>query len=353
MTELPERPFQKVSCDLFEFKTQHHLVLFDLYSRFIEIAHLRQQTSETVINSLKNIFSRHGIPELIITDNGRQFTSKEFQNFADSWQFSHRTTSPYHSQANGGAERAVKEAKKILSQEDPALALLIHRSTPTTPTGESPAMLAYSRNLRTTLPCLPSTLEPRTVNKEAIRDRDTRSKLSNKLNFDRRHGSKELPELLPGDTVLQKLDNEKQWDNPATVVKQCAPRSYEIQSSKGLYRRNRRHLMRTSGPLPQPVQIPVVPMNQPAVPNSDPVLPLPSQPTPRQQKQPTQTQPVRGNQPIERNAEASCGHHSSGVSTTSQPVEPTQMTSKGQPAATPPATMTRRGRTIKKPLRYT
>ena len=360
-SELPERPFQKVSCDLFEYKKQQYLVLFDFYSRYIEIASLRQQTtSESVIKSLKDIFARHGIPELLISDNGRQFVSREFQDFSDSWQFSHRTSSPYHPQANGGAERAVREAKRILSQDDPALALLIHRSTPTSPTGESPAMLAYGRNLRTTLPCLPASLEPCLVNKDNIRERDTRSKLNSKASFDRRHGAKELPELLPGDTVLQKLDDEKGWSEPATVIRQCAPRSYEIRSHKGLYRRNRRHLMRTSRPIPQPVQItlPTVPFFPPA---PDPVpsqLPCPQQ---REPSQAQQQQQSSGLPPIRPRAEASCSRrHSLGVSSPSQPSEQQTktMTDGASPASplttssTPSPVMTRRGRAVILPARY-
>ena len=353
MSELPDRPFQKVSCDLFEFQKQHYVVLFDFYSRYIEIANLRQQqSSESVIKSLKEIFSRHGIPELLISDNGRQFSSKEFQEFSDSWQFTHRTSSPYFPQANGGAERAVREAKRVLSQDDPALALLIHRSTPTAPTGESPAMLAYGRNLRTTLPCLPVSLDPCLVNKEAVKDRDTRSKLSSKANFDRRHGAKELPELLPGDTVLQKLDNEKEWSDPATVIKQCAPRSYEIRSSKGLYRRNRRHLMRTSRPIPQPVQIslPSVPLTQPTTP--DPVLPM--RPCPQQSQPPQQEKPTPAPQQQPRSSSGSShGHHSLGVSSTSQPSETSEMVAGTSQASSPIRPMTTRsGRAITRPARY-
>ena len=363
--ELPERPFQEVSTDLFEFKKQHYVVLVDAYSRYIEIANLRQQTtSESVIKSLKNIFARHGIPELVFSDNGPQYDSKDFKTFSESWQFTHDTSSPHYPQSNGGAERAVREAKRILSQDDPALALLIYNSTPTSPTGESPAKLAFGRNLRTTLPCLPSTLDPCLANKDAVRDRNARNKLSSKASFDRRFGTRELPELLPGDTVLQKLDNEKQWSEPATVLRQCAPRSYEIRSRRGVFRRNRRHLMRSSRPIPQPVQIHLQnpSLTPPPAPIPGPPQPLtPKPPMPQQQQQsgaspgrPTPSPPGQRGSPTQPSGQRGSptqpsGQRGSPTQPSGQPSTPTQPpgqpSSPTQPPGQPKKT-TRSGRSI-------
>ena len=326
----------------------------------------------------KNILSRHGIPEKIISDNGRQFTSRDFQDFAEKWGFVHVTSSPHYPQANGMAERAVKEAKNILSQEDPFLALLIHRSTPTSTTGSSPAQLACGRNFRTNLPCLPSILDPEIVDRETVHRRDSKAKLSNKFHFDRRHGAQSLPELLPGDTVLQKLDGEKSWSDPATVLRQCAPRSYEIKTQKGLYRRNRKHLMRTPRPPPTlPVPVPAInPSNQPSPIHShssnggqksisasrtpaslqlSPALtPVPASQQAsagkQQQSEGLQTSSP-GHQPIQHfYAEASTGQHSLRASSTSQPSEPVCRDERGGQPSTPK--MTRRGRIIKTPERY-
>ena len=82
-TLLPDRAFQMVGADICESKGDQYLIVSDYFSRYIEIAHLKNATSFCVIQSMKNIFSRHGIPEKVVTDNGRQFVSSEFQNFAD------------------------------------------------------------------------------------------------------------------------------------------------------------------------------------------------------------------------------------------------------------------------------
>ena len=65
-----------------------------------------------MIKKLKAHFSRHGIPEQLITDNGPQFVSRDFVKFAKEWEFGHFTNSQRHSQANDKAESAL--AKKII-----------------------------------------------------------------------------------------------------------------------------------------------------------------------------------------------------------------------------------------------
>lgn len=195
-TQLPDRPFQKVAADICDFKGQQYLILIDYYSRYLEIAHLPRITAEVVVGRMKNIFAHHGIPEAVITDNGRQFTSSEFQNFAEAWKCRHTTSSPHFPQSNGEAERAVQEVKKILAKQDPFFALLGYRATATMPTGTSPAELALGGKIGTTLPTLD--LLPKTVSRKKISEQDEKAK----HNYDRRRGAQHLPELQPGDSVL-------------------------------------------------------------------------------------------------------------------------------------------------------
>lgn len=53
-SKLPDRPWQKVATDLFEWQKSQYLLVVDYYSRFIEIAKLSSTTSANVINHLKN-----------------------------------------------------------------------------------------------------------------------------------------------------------------------------------------------------------------------------------------------------------------------------------------------------------
>lgn len=66
----------RIGMDLFEVKGEQYLIVVDYYSTFIEFAHLRQTTSGSVINHCRSMFSRHGIPEMVVSDNGSQFISQ-------------------------------------------------------------------------------------------------------------------------------------------------------------------------------------------------------------------------------------------------------------------------------------
>ena len=111
-------------------------------------------TADDVITHTKSIFARHGIPELVYSDNGPQFHLEAYKLFASEYQFSHVTSSPVYPQSNGEAERAVGTIKSLLRKEgDPYLGLLVYRST-LLAVGFSPAELLMSRRLRTTIPII-------------------------------------------------------------------------------------------------------------------------------------------------------------------------------------------------------
>ena len=156
--EIPTEPWFKVVMDLFSFRNKSYLVVVDYYSNYIEVCHLYHQTkSPDVISHVKAIFARFGIPRVVISDNGPQFSSTYFKNFAKSWDFEHKTYSPEYPKANGMTESAIKAVKRIFKKaykmnEDPYLALLALRSAPSTNDILSPAQKLFQRVLRTPLP---------------------------------------------------------------------------------------------------------------------------------------------------------------------------------------------------------
>ena len=111
--EFPTRCWQRVATDLFEINKQIWLLVVDFYSRWIEIAKIPNSGARTVIIHMKSIFARHGIPEIVMSDNGTCFSSREFADFASNYDFSHITSSPNHSQSNGLAERSVQTVKTL------------------------------------------------------------------------------------------------------------------------------------------------------------------------------------------------------------------------------------------------
>ena len=103
----PSKPWEMVATDLFTWDKAEYLIIVDYHSRFFEVAKLPDTKSTTVITHTKSAFARHGIPSELISDNGPQYSSKEFELFAKQWEFKHTTVSPLNPQANGLVEKAV------------------------------------------------------------------------------------------------------------------------------------------------------------------------------------------------------------------------------------------------------
>ena len=91
-TEIPDRPWSKIGVDLFEFKGQHYLMSVDYFSKWPEINKLDNVSSKNVIQYMKGQFSRFGIPDSVMSDNGPQFASAEFRTFAQEYEFSRVTS---------------------------------------------------------------------------------------------------------------------------------------------------------------------------------------------------------------------------------------------------------------------
>ena len=236
---LPELPWQRVGTDLFEFKGRSFLLIVDYYSRFIEVARLNRATSEEVILHTKGIFARHGIPEVVVSDNGPQYSSEAYAALARQFQFEHVTSSPHYPQSNGEAERAVQTVKNLLKKDgDPYLALLAYRSTPLK-CGFSPSELLMARKLRTNVPMTRGSLKPAVPDPTLLREREEQYRNRVQSNYDQHHGVRDLEPLSPGQTVWIPDRGEE-----AHIVQEAdTPRSYEVQTSEGTYRRNRRALI--------------------------------------------------------------------------------------------------------------
>jgi hypothetical protein len=165
MHEIPDRPWQKVGSDICELDGRKYLVTVDYYSKFFELDYLPDMCSDIVITKTKAHFARHGVPDIYVSDNGPQYTSAKFKSFANDWGFQHQTSAPGNSKANGVAEAAVKIAKRLMkkckrSGDDPYLALINLRNTPTEGVGSSPVQRLFGRRTKGDLPMAQTLLEP-------------------------------------------------------------------------------------------------------------------------------------------------------------------------------------------------
>ena len=233
-TELPEYPWQKVGSDLFELKGVHYLLVVDYFSHFVEISKMSSTTSASIISALKSIFSRYGIPLVFISDNGPQYSSKEFEEFSCKYNFQHITNSPHYSQGNGLAERMVQTVKKLLSRsDDPYLSMLVYRTTPLPWCGSSPAELLMGRRMRTNIPMLKERLIPELPDYNKFKECDKQFKQLQKSNYDHHHAvhSHSLPPL-PEDSKVW-VTTENRQISGQLVSRADTPRSYVVQTDTG------------------------------------------------------------------------------------------------------------------------
>ncbi len=232
----PKVPWTKVATDLFHITPleKHYLIIVDYTSKFFEVSEIENCQSSTVIEHTKQVFSRMGVPQEVVSDNGPEFSSGEYTIFAKNWKFKHNTTSPTYPQSNGCVERMIQTVKKTIkkcihSDEDIYLGLLALRTTPLTANTSDPATIIYNRQIRSNLPLIPHT-------KQVINPTRDYSMFQNK---------KELTPLKVGEKV--RLHNGRVgWTKKAIVESKCEqPRSYIVRTEDGNnLRRNRIHLQK-------------------------------------------------------------------------------------------------------------
>ena len=241
--EVPNRPWAKVGMDIFHLDNRNYLITVDYFSNYWEIDYLPDLKSETVIHKAKAHFARHGIPDCVVSDNGTQFSSEQFQKFSRKWGFEHITSSPGYAQSNGKAENAVKTAKRLLKKakadnKDPYLAILDFRNSPSHD-GASPVQKLMSRRTKTRLPTTPKLLKPKVQPGVSKKIKETKEKQAEQYN----KAAKNLAPLKVGQHVKVFNFQNHQWSIAATVIQKLPNRSYIVQVKNGnKLRRNRRHL---------------------------------------------------------------------------------------------------------------
>ncbi|KAI7789577.1 hypothetical protein IRJ41_019347 [Triplophysa rosa] len=230
----PSEPWQKIGTDFPGWKE-------------LSMALLPNTSAACVIMHMKSIFARHGIPQIVCSDNGPCYSSKEFQDFAVEYDFKHVTSSPLYPQSNGKAEKGVHIVKQLLKKAasrkgDPYLALLNYLASPLEH-GMSPAEILMGRKLRTTLPYVTKQNKNRAWRKKQICLKQKQKAIYDKT-------SRSLRPLATKDTV--RLENNNTWNKRATVLEAVNPRSYTVKTEDGqILRRNRRSLLKTQETMPE------------------------------------------------------------------------------------------------------
>ena len=157
-----ERPFQEIAIDFCSHAGQGYLIIVDCFSDWPEIVPMHKSTTTPRLTAaLRAHFCRTGVPDKIWSDQGPQFSSLLFREFAKQWGFQHITSSPRYPQSNGKAEATVKSMKKLirtawsgrsLNEDKLTRSLLQYRNTPSRRDGVSPAQKLFGHPIQDTLP---------------------------------------------------------------------------------------------------------------------------------------------------------------------------------------------------------
>ncbi|XP_064941035.1 uncharacterized protein LOC135594623 [Musa acuminata AAA Group] len=130
------------------------IVGVDYFTRWVEAEPLATITESQVEKFVwRNLVTRFGLPQSIVTDNGPQFAGRRFQEFCAKHKIQLRFSSVAYPQANGlaevtnrsivdGLKRRVSAARSAWIDELPSV-LWALRTTPKTPMGESPYSLTF------------------------------------------------------------------------------------------------------------------------------------------------------------------------------------------------------------------
>ncbi|XP_058827416.1 uncharacterized protein K02A2.6-like [Topomyia yanbarensis] len=208
---MPSEPWIDVAMDFLGLlpSGDYLLVIVDYFSRYKEICIMKKITSEETIKQTEPIFVRQGYPRTITLDNGREFISKEFEDYCRIKNITLNHTVPYWPQANGEVERQNSSLLKRLKishalhrdwKVDLLQYLLMYNTTPHSTTGKTPTELLRNKTIRSKIPSL-SDIETAPPVDSEFSDRDTILQYKGKVREDLRRHSKPS-EIKEGDTVL-------------------------------------------------------------------------------------------------------------------------------------------------------
>ena len=265
---LIDTPFKRVAVDIVgpiappsEAGHRYILTLVDYATRYPEAVPLKKNTTEAVAEALLDIYSRVGIPEEVLTDQGTQFMSECMQEVSRLLSIKGLTSTPYHPICNGLVERwngTLKSMLKRLCQDQPKQwhrlinpVLFAYREVPQESTGFSPFQLLYGRSVRgpgtilkelwtkeVNIPEVKSSYEYVTELQERLEDslKLAQEELEkSQKRYKRHYDRKAKPRRLEvGDRVLILLptDSNKllmQWRGPYTVESRVGANDYRVK----------------------------------------------------------------------------------------------------------------------------
>ena len=210
------------------------LIVVDAHSKWIEAIMMTTTTTSKTIAEIRKMLAAYGMLEQVISDNGPQFTSNEFDEFMKKNGIKHILTSPYHPKSNSEAEQAVqtfKSSLKVRGMEKEDLQtklsrfLLYYRTTTTTSIGLTPSELLMKRRLRTQLYLL----------RPSVMERMSKHQETSKQYADRKAQPRRFE--IGKSVFVENVKGEPKW-LPATITEKIGSVMYRVQVKNESRRRH-------------------------------------------------------------------------------------------------------------------
>ena len=209
-TRMPKHPWTTLHVDFYgPLQTQEYLlVVIDRYSRFPEVDIVHSTKAAAVIPKLDRMFAVHGIPDVLISDNGPPFNSTDYKQYLETLGITPKFSTPLWPQGNAQAERFMQGLGKVLQtakiqnrpwRQELSRFLLQYRTTPHSSTGVPPSELLFNRKIRGTLPVLSRNIIVNRHNE--AREKESRRQEYNKSYVNNRRNTKKS-NISVGDYVL-------------------------------------------------------------------------------------------------------------------------------------------------------
>ena len=338
--DVPAIPWHTIGTDLFALNGDTHLIIADYHSKYPIVEKMSTYSSKAVTNITTKVFSMFGFPNTIISDNGPQFTGREYQEMVKQHNIAHMTSSPHHPKSHGFVERMVRTVKAMFTKtSNHENALLMYRSTTTGPSLPSPAEILFGRKICTNIP---THITPR-ITDQHREYLNKKKKDSEKLY---NTNSRPLSELNIDEDIYYQDVAKRTWSPGVIIGVGPEPRSYTIKCSiTGRELRRNRQLIRPRDAPAPPINIPCdfpfgmdeeIEKADTSIQDTSPSPPVNSKPT-TQQTPPTPTQQAQVSKP---------------TSAEKAPIDQPTATPVPAPVPAPVVYRTRYGRKSTKPKRY-
>ena len=223
-------------------------VIIDHHSRHVWAFPTKSNTASAAITSLKSVIQavKPDSDCTLITDQGTNFMSKAFKNFAKANNIVHQRTSAYHPQSNGMTEKVnglLVTRLRLAQDKYPNLkwSSLIqnvcdeYNDTPHGTTGYTPAFLMFGRYPPSTVPYPEANL---TDARKTAQEKTIAAQLKRKQEYDRKHssvtfnvGQKVVRRIPLNHPDLDKLSPRQ--TGPHTIIEKVGPVNYRIERYVG------------------------------------------------------------------------------------------------------------------------